>query len=220
MSTPSWLIGSGVDTDIPQNFTPRPKNHRFFLKKGESRKIIFLTNGDDSPCIWEHEVLVDGRYQTVTCLKSAEGQQCPLCEQAEKIGKGRRYSAMFFTILDTTEWTDKGGKTHSNEKKMLVAKKDIVSKIKRKKEKLEKDGSSLRGAVFEVFRSNSDKSPRVGDEFEFSGVVNLEEYAAKHGCDITNFDYYDMLKPDPERVKQIVASLAGGLPAADEIPTF
>jgi hypothetical protein len=52
----------------------RKAPQRFWMKKGESKEIVFI---DDIPAsINEHSLKVDGKWRNYTCL----GAMCPLCD--------------------------------------------------------------------------------------------------------------------------------------------
>ena len=109
------------------------------------------------------------------CLEPL-GIPCDICQFAmANDGKAKRYKGMFFSVLDLSEWTDKKGVKHSCEKKLLVAKKDTAEKLGRKWLARQEQGQSLRGAMFKVYRGSTDKSPSVGDDFEFVKMVDLSQ---------------------------------------------
>jgi len=204
--TPSWLLGTGLDTDMKGDYRAGGGGNRFWMPKGTSRKIIFLTEGDKAPVLWEHQIKLGGSFRNwFTCLRPL-GVPCPLCAWATgHNNQGARYKGAFFTVIDTHEFTDKSGKKRSNEKKLLVAKENVAEKMKRKFLRLNEEGQGLRGAMFEVFRTSSDKSPSVGEDFEYIKHIDMSAVP-----DPKEFDYASILKPDPEKVKQVLEALKMG----------
>jgi hypothetical protein len=131
------------------------------------------------------------------------GMKCPLCQWADSHdGQGRRYKGLFFTIIDTTEFVDKAGKKRSNLKKLLVAKKDTAEILARKYLARVEAGESFMGAMYKVHRGSGDKTAAVGNDFEFVKMVDLSALP-----DSEQFDYREILKPNPDLVKATVERL-------------
>lgn len=77
----------------------------FFLKDGDEATIRVL---DEAPFnIRDH--YVKAKKSWFTCA----GDDCPLCEQGNKAT-----NHFVFNVLDTREWVDKKGESHSNEVKI------------------------------------------------------------------------------------------------------
>lgn len=155
---------------------------RFRLKVGEEASITFLdgtiidessNEGDiagmlDCPTFLEHEVELGGRYQPFVCTEQFEsGEPCPICRTGSK-----PYIVALFTVIDHRSFTSNKGKVYENEKRILAARSETLKKLLRKARKLE---GSLVLCTFEVSRSG-DKTPRVGDEFEFVRRWTKEEF--------------------------------------------
>lgn len=143
--------------------------YRFWMPTGTTTRIVFL---DDQPPIFEeHQLQIGGDWKNwFTCLKQF-GKTCPHCE-----AKSYAYTAGAYTIIDGTEWTDKKGNKHVNEKKLFIAKIDTLKKLKQMSAKR----GGLRGCVFEVSRTG-DKSPGTGDMFDFEKKMTEEELLAAFG---------------------------------------
>lgn len=211
---PSFIMGTGVDQNMDAGTRkPSSAGTRFWMPKGSSKEIIFLTDGSGPlpygpPKIFEHNPPIgQGKQRWMnwfTCVESITGKgKCPLCQFAESHnGVGRRYAGMFFSIIDTTEFEDRSGQLRKNTKRLLVAKRDTTELIGRKYLARVEAGEKLRGAMFRVHRSNSDKSPSVGDDYEFMKMVDLKDYPESEP-----FDYAEMLKPDLAAVNDAVAKL-------------
>jgi len=210
--TPDWIQGMGADQDMddPERPSRGQSGFRFWLPKGDSKYIIFLTDGGGPlpygpPAVYEHNPPIGqgkGRWQNwMSCLKPL-GISCPLCKWAEDHDRqGARYKGLFFSILDCTAYTDSKGVEHKMTKKVLCAKKDTAELIARKWAARVENGEKLRGAMFKVFRGSGDKSPAVGDDYEFVRMVDLnrvpEEFREPH-------DWKEILAPNPQQVKSAV----------------
>jgi hypothetical protein len=222
-----WLQGTGVGQDMgdPNRVAGSGGGSRFWMPKGESKTIIFLTDGhgeEGPPTVFEHNPpLGQGpkRWQNwVSCIEPMK-IRCPLCEWADSHdGQARRYKGMFFTVIDTSEFTDKSGVKRSNLKKLLVAKKDTAETIARKYLTRVEAGERLLGAMFKVHRGSGDKSPSVGDDFEFIKMVDLSALP-----DSEQFDYRKLLEPTLAKVQSAVErlqlELGGAAPQGQAPPT-
>lgn len=216
---PWWDSGAarGVDAPMVSTGTGGTRNLRFWLKQGERRKIVFLTDsaGDAGPPppIWEHNFKLNGHWQNwVTCLEPLR-VPCPLCAWAAANGKAKRYQAMFFTIIDTTEFTDKKGVVRSNERRLICAKNQTVELFRLRVADLSEmePPKSLRGSLFRASRTEEDKSPSVGNDYAYLGHTDMDRFD-----ETAQLDYLELLRPDPEKVVAVVAALnsGGGMPAA------
>ena len=189
------------------------------MPKGQEKVVIFLTEGNKSPILWEHQFKLGGKWTNwCTCCKPL-GVQCALCKWADTHnGSFNRYKGAFFTIIDTTEFEAKDGTKKKNLKKLLVAKKDTVDILKRKWQTRVEAGEGMRGAMFKIYRPNSDKSCSVGEDFEFVKMVDMAAIS-----DSAEFNYAEMLKPDPEKAQTLFEALhsehgTGGKPAPAAAP--
>ncbi len=208
--TAPWIQGTGVGQDMKDPLRPASgSGSRFWMPKGSSKTIIFLTEGnglEGPPTVYEHNPpIAQGpkRWQNwISCLEPLE-IRCQLCDWADTHdGQGRRYKGLFFTVIDTSEFTDKSGVKRSNLKKLFVAKKDTAEVIARKYLTRVEAGESLRGAMYKVHRGSGDKSPAVGDDFEFIKMVDLSALP-----DSDQFDYRKILEPTAEKVNQAIERL-------------
>jgi hypothetical protein len=176
---------------------------RFWMPAGESREFVFL---EDEPfCIYEHNPKMNGNFRNwITCVKGILDGPAPCCEE---IGEKTRYYVGYFTVVDCSKWTDKKGNTYQYELKFLAAKLKTLKKFKRKKEdRITGGGDGLVGCLYKGFRED-DKSPSVGDEFEFLRTVDLSKLLA-----VANYkgkkmaDLFQKANEDPtnlERLKKI-----------------
>jgi hypothetical protein len=170
------------------------KIKKMFREMIEEPVFNLSVDGDNS--------YVVGDVAVANCLQPM-GLRCPLCDYADTHGGSfSRYKGAFFTIIDTNKFTDKSGKERSNLKKLLVAKKDTAEILKRKYLGRVEAGGGLKFAMFNVFRTNSDKSASVGEDFEFVKMIDPASIA-----DTSELDYVTLLKPNPESVARIAEML-------------
>jgi len=211
-STPDWIQGYGVETDMSGDKSGKQAaRERFWMPPGSEKVVIFLTPGDRSPTIWEHNYNTGSSWANwLTCLSP---KPCPMCELAlANDGKYARYKVQLFTVIDTSEWQDKAGVVHKNERKVLCAKKKTVEILARCHLSRIENGVSLRGAAFKVFRTKADKSPSVGEMFEFIRMVDLSSY------DADELDYAAMFAPDPIKAANVAATLGRDMKAVATTP--
>ena len=202
---PAWMAGEGFDTPMDTATDRNSSAIRYWMKQGEDKKVIFLTDAQKAKAIWEHRVkLGTGKkawQNWFTCL-APTGKPCPLCEWHDKFDEYRRTMSLFLTIVDTTSFVDYAGKTRSNVKRLFVANKTATALLRRRIDKLTEQGQNLRGAMFDIHRSKIDKSCSVGDDFEYVKHVDLDSLP-----DADEFDYAELLKPDPEKVAACIEQL-------------
>lgn len=140
--------------------------NRVWIPPGGSQEWVFIT---DTPfCFHEHNPKIGGNFKNwLTCLKNVSEDGVPCCEI---LGDKSRYYTGYFTVVDLSKWTDKKGNVHQYEVKLVGAKLKTLKKLERKK----KDRGTLIGSIFKVTRED-DKSPNVGDDFEFVREASLEK---------------------------------------------
>jgi hypothetical protein len=201
-----WMTGTGLDSDLKGD--PRiggGATLRFWMPQGTEKKIIFLTDADQCPVLWEHQFQVHGDWKNwATCLKTL-GKECPICRHAE-VNKGQfaRYKGVFFTVIDTSKFTGRDGVEKSNLRKLLVAKQQTAEKLKKRAEKIEaKHSLGLRGALFEVTRTSADKSCNVGDDFDYEDHVDLDSFPESD-----ELNYEEILAPDPDKAQKYIEMLS------------
>jgi len=179
----SWYSGgydpeTEAQAEAESNFN---KLFRYYLPIGKGGEITFV---DDTMTpmefkyqgevitlklpliVREHQMLLNGSWKNwFTCLRPT-GKPCPPCGQGNKAA-----NVAVYTVIDHNEWTDKNGNVHKDEEKLWVCKVSSVSYKFMKKQHAKRNG--LRGCRFEVERLG-DKSPNVGDTFEFLGKDELD----------------------------------------------
>lgn len=167
-----------------------PRKYRFFMKKGNSTKVIFL---DDLLFpVKEHRYKANGHYNNwETCVRDIEGE-CPLCE-----ADNRAYLALVTTIIDLTPYEKKDGTQVLASKKLMVVKHGGAEKLLRRQKNL----GTLVGKKFELFRSNDPKGEATGTDIDYEKDVELDalKQYAPEGIDpeewLKPFDYKEIFAP-------------------------
>jgi hypothetical protein len=174
---------------------------RFWRKKGERKKVLFLDGKERFFNIREHAFTAPNSPvpKWKTCLQGT-GEKCPADESGNK-----NYFIGFLSVIDlTSSFTymkgPNAGKKIEKEKKLYGGKAGTISVLANKADKWGK--GDLTGCVVEIFRSKGDKSPNVGDDFDLIERINLKDKAAikkygLEGVDLKPFDYEEILKPLP-----------------------
>jgi hypothetical protein len=169
METEKGWFNTGADAVNRIHQRPRRSStQRFFLTYGGNAVIAFL-DGDNSAeepigNYKEHEYPVIGMKGRFYC--SCVG--APQCLFDEKMGANSSYDAWPFSIVQIWPgWTDKEGKEHHDEKKLIVFKRrgmeQLMIRLNRK--------SGMCGTIWEVSRSNAQMSDVLGDVWEFNRKI-------------------------------------------------
>lgn len=190
---------------------------RFRVTVGESTQFVIC---DDAPDFFRFEHNLKnprtGFWDTFTgCVK--EWDNCPVCQVAER----ESYYALYFTVVDFTPFETRDGTKHEFSRKLLVVKPAQQKKFQRAYIKAQKEGRTLRGAIFEATR-DGDKDSAIGNDIEFVEFMEEDELAGyvrswkdKEGKKHTEncsevLDYETMFgEPDTESLRLLV----GGSPA-------
>lgn len=190
---------------------------RFRIAPGNTTEFIVV---DDAPDFFRHEHNLKNPQTGIWDIYTgctAEWDNCPVCEATQR----ESYYAMYLTVIDLTSFETKDGKTHDFSRKLLVVKPAQQKKFIRAYNKAEKEGRTLRGAVFEVTR-DGDKDSAIGNDIEFVEFVEEDDLAAyvrtwkdregkKHTEDCSVPYNYDELFEEPDSDK--LRALVGGAPA-------
>lgn len=186
---------SAVDRALLKNKT-FTVGQRFFIKPGAEAMIAFLDgdNTQEEPIgnFKEHQYeTLDGKWPNYcTCVGGGRG--CEFCLKGIKA-----YEAWPFSIIQIKPvWKDKEGKEHGNQKKLLIAKKEVMQRMLRHIQ----TRKGLVGTIWTCFRTNSNKSYTVGDDWQFERKIEggRAELAKHLGVDmerVTPFNYRELLKP-------------------------
>lgn len=187
---------------------------RFRVAVGGTTQFVIL---DDAPDFYRFEHNLKnpqtGFWDTFTgCIK--EWDNCPVCEAAGRDS----YYALYFSVLDLTEFKTKDGTKHEFSRKLLVVKPAQQKKFIRAYTKAEKEGRTLRGAIFEVTR-DGDKDSSIGNDIEFIEFMEEDELAGyvrswkdkdgkKHTEDCSEpYDYDAMFEePDADQLRALVGA--------------
>lgn len=171
----------------------RGKLWRFFIptdKLEDVFKITFLDGALDedgnleNPVFYEHSLKINGKWDNI--VSCCEEEPDPLQEAGQE-----PYLAQVFTIINHTPYTDRNGKTHKNRKQLFVATRQTMKRL----QKMATKRKGLAGCMFEVSRT-TDKTPKVGDVFEFVKKRKKSELKAlliKKGVKEKEVD--DLIKP-------------------------
>ena len=145
--------------------------YRFYLQPGESKRVIFLNNEEETLSTYEH-TLYDGvkRYYAV-CLKMA-GLNCYLCEQ-----KVPRSWVTYATVIDIDGFVGRDNRKYQYVKRLYVLKKQALERFIAKLGKIRKKvpNFNLKYAEFEITRSDLGNSPASGDDFDYLKTWSEEE---------------------------------------------
>lgn len=167
----------------------------FFIKKGESARIVFL---EDEPgaLVYQFTHKIGDRFEDFICQGDASEYR-DLEKRPTLVG--------YFTIIQLGEFKGKNGVV-KNPKRTLAAKSQTLDILKRHFAKR----GGLYGRVFEVSRSNNDKSPAVGDMWDFEETLDQAALEALNE-DITPINFDETLKSkqrSPEQMKKILQGQA------------
>lgn len=143
---------------------------RLWMPVNSTREIVFI---DSEPvAIYEHNWKANGSWKNwATCLRGIE-ESCPGCEV---LGETNRYYVGIYTVVDTSEWTDRRGNKHQFEINLLPAKLKSLKKFRRKSaERIEAGGTGLAGCLYRLAR-DSKEDPSIGGEAEYVRDVDMEK---------------------------------------------
>lgn len=165
-----WFdTGKGAVDRANQKGTGFSISRRFYMKPGSEATILFVDgdNVDSEPIgsYREHGfVTKDGKWPNFcTCPGPKD------CTVFCKVGI-RPYDAWPFTIIQLSPaWKDRDGKEHTNERKLLVAKKEAMQRILRHLS----HRKGLVGTVWNIFRSG-ERAYTIGDDWQFDRKIGGE----------------------------------------------
>jgi len=141
---------------------------RLWMPVSSTREVVFV---DSEPiAIYEHNWKANGSWKNwATCLRGIE-DSCPGCEV---LGENNRYYVGIYTVVDTSEWTDRRGNSHQFEINLLPAKLKTLKKFRRKNaERIEAGGTGLAGCLYRLARDSKEDSS-VGGEAEYVRDVDM-----------------------------------------------
>ena len=177
---------------------------RFWLESDSSAMVTFL----DTPSFfyYEHNLKLGGKYfNFFTCLQDFD--TCPLCEDDQQ---SRASYVLAGTVISHKKFTDKDGKTHTNQKQLFVAKGRARQRLLKQIERRE---GNLKGCVFEMSRGTGQTESSVGEDFEFVKRLDaktLLKFAQGDSVEkkkewLKPFDYPTLLAPkSAEELRKII----------------
>lgn len=162
---------------------------RFWLKNDTSAKVTYL----DTPDVFlhEHNLKLAGKfYNYFTCLKDID--TCPICEDGDQPSY-----IVAATIIDHRKYTDKDGKEHVNQKKLIVFKGRARQRIMKK---IERRDGDIKYCAYEMSRGSSGTECSTGEDFEFIKQLTkaqLMQLAPKGETEdwLKPLDYEEIFKP-------------------------
>lgn len=182
---------------------------RYWIPEGKEGQITFLDGGlDDSGLLdttafWEHNLKLGGHWRNWFPCTQVE-EPCPICEGGEN-----PYLVSLFTVIDHSEYTDKNGKTHKNERRLFAAKRETFRRL----QKIAAKRGGLTGITFDVSRTG-DKSASVGDTFDFVEKRTLNAIAKAYSLtkeDVQPFVYDDVIEYRDAKALRKAGFGAGGV---------
>lgn len=170
---------------------------KFYIKADNQANITFvdgnLYEGILENVFYEHNITPPGGKpgkdtKSYVCIGEAEadeGKECPLCADGDT---PRHVVAL--TVIDHSEYTDKKGVVHKDQKKLFLA----TDKTQKKLELEATTRNGLSGAKYIATRSNEAFEPRVGGTFTFLEKFKPAEVVATYGKDaMTPLNYEEVL---------------------------
>lgn len=185
---------------------------RVWMPLGSEREVIIC---DEQPNFFRYEhCMMDpqtGKWNLFTgCTKEVDN--CPVCIQTGR----ESYYAMYLTVIDLSEYTDRQGNVQEFSRKLMVVKSAQQRKFIRK---YQQEGS-LRGAIYLLIREG-EKSPQIGSDQEFQEYMEEDdllaytrEYQTQDGQMHTEechqpYDYTELFPPvTSEELRAIVGGEA------------
>lgn len=173
-----------LDRDVQEQMDRREKMmvRRVWVPVGKSINAVFL---DDDPVRFEEYRIWKGQRPDFVTKPEAGNKDHFL---AAGMKSDVRYA---YTVIDCSKWTDKKGKEHGPEKKLLVVSPDVAKLLRDKKASW---GGIKNKAV--VIRRKGEKDSASGSDFELmmknGQVVAVNMKAFK---DVEPFHYEKILAP-------------------------
>jgi hypothetical protein len=165
--------------------------HRFWMPAEAETMITFL-DGDlnengvlDEICYNEHQLQIAGDWKNFfPCV--SDDEPCPLCNS----GLNPSFVSVF-TVIDHSEWTDKKGQVHKDQKRLYAVKRESLKLLR--KMAVKRDG--LRGCSFDLSRTG-DRSPAVGSHYDFlKKWEDMDKFKESYNLDdVDGLDYEDTIQ--------------------------
>lgn len=199
-----------VDDETPLSTPNDNKNtiRRFWMKAGTKSRVLFLTSSPIT--FYEHQGLPNGMSkwpQALTCLTPLK-RPCPVCDFVTKNSdqyKFRAKKCRAYSIINLTEWKDKQGNIHKDEKQLFIVNNNKVDELLNiaKMTAVAQGKSSFRGLIVDIIRTSEATSPNVGSAFIPTDWRDL-------GTDpqFEELNYREILKPLPEKLQEVAQVLS------------
>lgn len=162
---------------------------RFWMPNDAETEVTFL-DGDldeegllDIPMYYEHQVFMNGRW-TNWFVCTGEEEPCPVCE-----GGDNPALVGAFTIIDHSQYKDKNGKQHKDERRLFVAKRQSIKML----QKLATKREGLAGCKFDVSRTG-EQSASVGNIYDFTDKTSLIKIKKLYGKECVPYDYEQVIQ--------------------------
>ena len=215
----SW-IETGLDSPPePREDSGQSGAFRFFLPKGGSAEIMFLSDVSQFYKVKQHEIWINGKPIFATCCQT-DKRACPLCEAAKVNEKMKRREWWIGTVLNLSGY-QKDGQTKGQYKRQLFCMNySVKNMMEAHFEAIIEQGKSIRGAVFKMKRTNGEKSFKTGDVPMYTRHGDLEKAKAS-GYEIEPFNLLDLpeFKPDYELCRKLAmgaGATVGGAPQSEQ----
>ena len=211
-SAGSWFQRGKAGAETQRKLTQQRKSKaersafRFFLKPGESAKLVFVDPKKlGGFYCYVHQLQLNGSWNNFfTCSKELD--ICPVCDQS---GKHPTYTA-HYTVIDTRK-IEGENRTYENEVRLYPAKGPAIDILAEYATKL----GDLHGVVFEVKRY-TDKDSNCGVGFTRVGTKRVD-VAKKFGADKNKTLNYEKILALPTEEELEASGLLGtGTPIANE----
>ena len=177
-----------VKADVEAEIRSKQRGPRRFWVPKDGESIITFLDGALTPeglldvvSYNEHRKFLNGSWRNYFPCVAAQ-EPCPICQE-----DNQATLVTLFTVIDHTKWKDRNGKTHQNERKLFVAKRDTVKRL----QKMAAKRGGLIGWRVSIGRVG-DRSPEVGTDFDFVEKVDLKAMGKELKLkpdDLKPFDY-------------------------------
>lgn len=186
----------GVEEAVKAKEAARNRVQRVWLKPHTSKNLVFLDDAAFS--FYEHQVKINGRWDNFfTCIGKANG--CPLC-----LSGMNPYLNTVFTVIDRTEYQDKKGIKHADEKRLFAVKEETALTLK---EKHKRWGGMKNKEI--VATRKGDKDASCGSDFELvleNGQIKIPDLS--HLKDKNPYNYMELFKPQTAQELREVLNIA------------
>lgn len=190
----------------------------FWLKEGQENIKEAIVLDDDFISYYEHYIVEGNNWKDAIREVCIGESACPLCANNVK-----RNQVWLITVVDTSQWVDKQGAIHKNEKKIIKLNNENALIFK----SMKKQYGGLRGKRFQILRAKKEDS-NIGSSFSpmmKDGKMicyDLDAQAAQ-GKDVSPLDYKKWLAPKSvDELKKLVAHKTSKVQTVnldDDMPT-